>query len=246
MKHPKLTVEERKIFGKKLKTLRREGILPGNVYGKGIKSTAVQVLQKEFDKVYKEVGETGLVDLELKNQTLPVLIHNIATDYKRTFLHADFYKVDLKEKIKAMVPVEAVGEPKAVAEKLGILMQILSEVEVEALPEELPEKIELNVEPLAEVGQQIIVGELKAIDGVQILTDPTQVVVKIDELVSKEAQELAAEEAAKAEEAKAETSEETTAEGAAEGETTEGEAAGEKTTEEAVKTEEKPKEEPTA
>jgi large subunit ribosomal protein L25 len=207
MKHPRLAVEERKILGKKIKGLRKQGILPGNVYGKDIKSTAVQVAAKEFHKVFEEVGETGLVDLELKDKTLPVLIHNVATDYRNNVLHADFYKVDLKEKIKAMVPVETVGEPKAVTEKVGILMQILSEVEVEALPEELPEKIEVNVEPLAQVGEQVMVSDLKAPQGVQILTEPEQVVVKIDDLVSKEAQELAAEEAAKAEEAKAESAE---------------------------------------
>ncbi len=216
MKHPKLKVEERKVLGKKIKALRRDGILPGNVYGKDIKSTAVQLLKKDFDKVYKEVGETGLVDLELKDKTLPVLIHNIAIDYKRNILHADFYKVDLKEKIKAMVPVVTVNEAKAVTEKIGILMQVLNEVEVEALPTELLEKIELNVENLAQIDEQIVVGELKVAENVQILTDPTQVVVKIGELVSKEAQEQAAEEAAKAEEAKAEAKAEEGEEQAAE------------------------------
>ncbi len=215
MKHPKLIVEERKIFGKKIKALRKNDILPGNIYGKDIKSTAVQVAKKDFDKVYKEVGETGLVDLQLKDKILPVLIHNIASDYKRNILHADFYKVDLKEKVKAMIPIVLTGEAKAVTEKIGILMQVLAEVEVEALPEALPENIELNVENLAEINQQLTVSELKTIEGVEVLTDPTQVVVKIAELVSKEAQEQAAEEAAKAEEAKAET---------AEGEAKEGEA----------------------
>lgn len=204
MKHPKLMVEERKILGKKIKTLRRTGILPGNVYGKDIKSTAVQVGLKDFEKIFKEVGETGLVDLELKGKTMPVLIHNIATDYKDNFLHADFYKVDLKEKIKSMVPVVTVGEPKAVAEKIGLLMPLLSEVEVEALPEALPENIEVNVEYLETVDQQVLVKDLRIEEGVQILTDPEQIVVKIGELITKEAQELAAEEAAKAEEAKAE------------------------------------------
>jgi large subunit ribosomal protein L25 len=215
MKHPKLTVEERKILGKKIKALRREGILPGNVYGKDIKSTAVQVAENDFHKIYVEVGETGLVDLELKDKTMPVLIHNVATDFRNKILHVDFYKVDLKAKTKAMVPIETVGEPKAVSEKIGLLMQILSEVEVEALPEELPEKIEVNVEHLATVDEQVIVGQLKVSAGVEILTDPEQVVIKISELVSREAQELAAEEAAKAEEAKTETGEEGATEGAA-------------------------------
>lgn len=209
MKREKLTVEKRKIVGKKVKKLRKEGILPANVYGKDIKSISVQVPQKEFIKVFKEAGETGLVDIHLDSQIIPVLIHHVQKDYLgENYLHADFYKVNLKEKVKTMVPIVIVGEPKAVADKVGLLMQILSEAEVEALPEELPENIEVNVEPLAQVDEQITVGDLKTPAGVTILSDPSQVVVKISELVSKEAEELTAQEAVAAEEAKAEGAEE--------------------------------------
>ena len=212
MKREKLKVEKRKVLGKQVKKLRREGILPGNVYGRDVKSAAVQVPLKDFNAVYKETGETGLVDLELDSKTIPVLIHNLQTDYRNNVLHADFFQVNLKEKVKTMVPLEIVGEPKAVTEKIGLLMNILSEVEVEALPEDLPEHIEVNVEALAAVDQQITVADLKVPAGVTILTDAEQVVSKVGELVSKEAAEQAAEEAAAAEAAAAETG----AEGAAE------------------------------
>ncbi|MCP6770050.1 hypothetical protein NL529_34895, partial [Klebsiella pneumoniae] len=76
--------------------------------------------------------ETGLVDLELDGKIIPVLIQNVQSDYKNNVLHANFYQVNLKEKVKAAIPLEIVGEPKAVSEKLGLLMNILSEVEVEA------------------------------------------------------------------------------------------------------------------
>lgn len=225
MKHVGLKVEKRTVLGKKVKKLRREGIIPGNVYGGDIKSQAVQVNQKDFDKVFKEAGETGLVDLHLDSQVIPILIHNIAADYKNNILHADFFKVNLKEKIKTEVPIEFVGEPKAVIDKIGLLMPIMSVVEVEALPEELPENIQVNVENLALVDDQITVADLKAPAGVTIITDSGQVIVKVGELVSKEAQEQAAEEAAEAEAAAAETAEgETTTEGEkpAEGEITKG------------------------
>lgn len=217
MKRHRLAVEKRKILGKQIKKLRREGILPGNIFGKNIKSTSVQVPLKTFSEVYKEAGSTGLVDLELDGKIIPVLIQDLQSDYKGNVLHANFYQVNLKEKIKSAIPLEIVGEPKAVSEKLGLLINVLSEVEVEALPEDLPENIEVNVEHLAAVDEQITVADLKAPTGVEILTDPAQVVSKIDELVSKEAQELAAEEAAAAEAAKAEA-------GAAEGAPAEGEA----------------------
>lgn len=204
MKHPKVKVEERKVFGKKLKNLRKEGILPGNLYGKDIKSQAIQIPYKEFEKIFKEVGTTGLVDIEVNGKTVPALIHNLQTDYRRTPLHADFFKVNLKEKIKTMIPLSFVGEPVAVAEKQGLLMENIHEVEVEALPDDLPEKIEVNVEGLSQVGDQITAGDLKAPSGVQILTDPNQTVAKIGELVSKATEEEIAEEEAAAEEAKEE------------------------------------------
>ncbi len=206
MQRKKLAVLKRKVLGKKVKKLRRERILPANIYGRDFKSLSVQAPLKDFEKVFKEAGETGLVDLQVDSQTIPVLIHNVQTDYLGNPLHADFYKVNLSEKVKTMVPILIVGEPKAVVDKIGLLMNIMSEVEVEALPEALPEHIEVNVENLALVDEQITVGDIKAPEGVAILTESSQVIIKIGALVSKEAEELVAQEVAAAEEAKAEAS----------------------------------------
>jgi large subunit ribosomal protein L25 len=204
VKRYNLKVEKRTVLGKQVKALRRAGILPCNIYGKDLESTAVQVPEKDFLEVFKEAGETGLVDIELGDKKTPVLIHNMQKNFRGKILHADFFQVNLKEKVKTMVPLEIVGEPKAVLEKIGILMNILSEIEVEALPAELPEKVEVNVEHLANIDDQVTVADLKIPEGVTVLTEAEQVVSKIAELVSKEAQEQAAEEAAAAEEASAE------------------------------------------
>lgn len=205
MKRAKLLVEKRTVLGKQVKKLRREGILPANIYGKDVKSLAVQLPTKDFETVFKEAGETGLVDVAVNGEVKPVLIHNVQIEpLSNQYLHADFYQVNLKEKIKSMVPVIIVGEAKAVIDKVGIVLQPLSEIEVEALPQDLPEKIEVNVEKLANLDEQITVGDLKAPEGVEILTDSAQVVVKIAALISKEAEELAAQEAAAAEAAKTE------------------------------------------
>lgn len=193
MKHPVLTVEKRTIFGKKLKSLRREGTLPGNVYGEGIKSTAVQLPYTDFLALYKEVKNTGMVDLQLDGKTLPVLIHRVDRDHLRdTYLHADFFKVNLKEKIKATIPLVVNGESPAVNDRIGVLMQAISEIEVEALPEALPENIEISIEGLTELGSQITVADLKTPEGATILNDPGQVIVKIDEF-PKEVEEEPAE-----------------------------------------------------
>src|SRR3989304_7599772 len=193
MKRENLKVDKRTVTGKKVKKLRREGILPANIYGKEFKSTSVQLPIKDFLKVFSEVHETGLVDLAYDSQTLPVLIHNVQIDPRtQTPVHADFFKVNLKEKITARVPVVAVGEAKAVLDKVGLLEQPVSELEVEALPTDLPERIEVNVEALAAVDEQILVSDIKVSDGVSVLNEPSQVVFKIVELVTKEMEAQAA------------------------------------------------------
>lgn len=231
-KRPTLKVDKRDIVGKKVKKLRREGILPATIYGKDIKSLSVQVMLKEFEKIHKEVRETGLVDLTLDSEkTHPVLIKNVQLDPKTSLpIHADFYQVNLTEKIRAHVPVEPVGEPKAVVDKIGILEVPLSEIEVEALPTDLPEKIEVDVANLANIDDQITVADVKVSTGVTIVTEPGQILFKIGELVTKEAEELAKAEEAAAAAAAAEAAVaagETPA-AAAEGEEAPAEAAGEK------------------
>lgn len=187
MKRENLKVEPRKVTGKKVKKLRHEGILPASVYGKAMKSISVQLPLKDFIGVYRQVHETGLVDLALNGDVLPVLIHNVQIDPRTQGpVHADFFKVNLKEKITARVPVVATGEAKAVVDKIGLLEQPISELEVEALPTDLPEKIEVNVENLALVDEQIMVSDIKAPEGVTVLTEPSQVIFKIGELVTKE------------------------------------------------------------
>lgn len=208
-KNPTLTAEKRTVLGKEVKKLRREGKLPANVYGKGLESTAIQVDSKVFEDLFKIVGETGLIDLQFDGTSHPVLVKNIQLKYPlKTPLHVDFYQVNLKEKVKTMVPLEIVGEPKAVTENIGILIQQVNEVEVEALPTDLPEKIEVNVEALAAVGDSILVSNLSVPGDVVILNDPEQIITKIEEPVVEEPEP---EEGAEGE----------TAEG--EGETTEGE-----------------------
>lgn len=197
MKHPVLNAAPRTVLGKQVKKLRREGNLPANVYGKGLASTAIQLPLKDFKAVFAEVGETGLIDLMVDGTKHPVLVKNLQLNYRtHDPLHVDFYEVNLKEKVKAMVPLEFIGEPKAVTENVGTLIQPASEVEVEALPESLPEKIEVNIENLAEIDDQITVAEITAPEGVAILTDPGQVVAKIAEIVVEEVPEPEAEEGA--------------------------------------------------
>lgn len=209
----KLQVEKRKVRGRKVKKLRREGILPANVYGKGVKSLAVQVDLKSFLAVFEKEGETNLIELKVKDEekVRPVLIHNIQLDpVSDQPLHADLYQVDLKRKVTTEIPIETVGESLAVKEKSGVLIQPLTEVEVEALPTELPDKFEIDLGQLKEIGEMITVGDLKAPEGVKILTGVGEVLAKV-EPPTKEEEEIkpeAVEGKAPAEEAAEEKKEE--------------------------------------
>jgi len=185
---PVLKVEKRKLLGRKVKSLRKQGILPANVYGRKVKSLAVKGDLKEIEKVFSRAGETGLVDLIVKGEKTPrtVLLHgpqlNPITDQ---LIHLDFRQVDLAQKVTADIPIEVSGESPAVSHGQGILVQLLQEVEVEALPADLPEKLTIDISSLKKVGQGITVAQLiKSSEintkKVTIKTGNDQLVVKIE------------------------------------------------------------------
>lgn len=181
MANPTLRAEGRKVLGRKVKKLRREGILPANVYGAKLKSQAVQVPLADFKKIFGEVGETGLVDLKVNGDTRPVLVHNIQIDpVTDEPVHADFLQVDLKEKVSAQVPIEFVGSSVAEKQGVGIVVHQMSELEVEALPTDLPDHITVDISPLAEVDQAIKVADLN-VDRkkVEVKEDPERIVVNV-------------------------------------------------------------------
>jgi large subunit ribosomal protein L25 len=188
MEKLKLAVEKRTIEGKQVKKLRREGIIPANIFGKELKSKSVQVPEKDLMKVFRKAGETSLVEVNMKEETYPSLIHNLQVDpISDRPLHVDFHKVNLKEKITANVPLKIVGESTIVKSGEGLILQPINEVEVEALPAELPHEIEINVENLNEVGQSLHIKDLKIDKAkVEIKNDPEEVVVTVQSAEMKE------------------------------------------------------------
>lgn len=179
-----LKVSKRTLFGRKVKRLREEGLLPVNVFGKNIKSVSLEANTKDFMKVFEKAGETGLVylDLEDTKDQKPVLITHVQVDPVRSMpLHADLHQVDLKEKVTANVPIKIVGESPTEKQNIGTVVQHTNDIEVEALPTDLPEEFEVNVSELLEVDQAIFVKDLKVDRSkVEIKTDPEAIVVKVE------------------------------------------------------------------
>ncbi len=176
-----LKAEKRQLAGRKVRRLRKEGIVPANLYGKAIESISLQVEEKTLKKVLDQAGETQIIDLSVDGKNHPVLVSNIQIHpVVEKILHVDFRQVNLKEKIEAQVPVELVGE--SPAEKLGnTVVVLIDEVQVEALPADLPEKFEIDATTLIEVDQTILVKDLKVdASKVEIKTDPELIVIKVE------------------------------------------------------------------
>lgn len=190
MTRPQLVAKKREIFGRKVKRLRKEGILPANLYGKKTESMALQVDVKDFCKVYSQVGETGIVDLKIENEkeTRPVLIQNVQKDpVEDSFLHVDLRQVVLTEKISATIPIILVGEAPAEIQKEGILVQEISEIEVEALPTDLPENFQIDVSKLEKVNDAIFVRDIQYDKKkIQLKANEDLIIAKIEPLAKEE------------------------------------------------------------
>jgi large subunit ribosomal protein L25 len=200
-KREKLTAQKRELTGHKVKKLRREGILPANLFGKKIKSQSLQVNLKEFLKVFEKTGETGLIDLVIDDkETRSVLVGNVQIEpVSDQLLHVDFHQVNLEEKVTVAVPIHLVGEAPAVVQDEGVLVQPLAEVEVEALPTDLPDHLEADISSLDKIDAAVRVADLKVPKGVVVKTVQEEVVAIINPKAKEEEVAPAAEEAVVAE-----------------------------------------------
>ncbi len=177
-----LKAEDRKIEGRKVKALRKQNVIPANIFGNKIKSKSIQVSLKDFENLYKEVGETRVINLDFGSEKRPVLVHDVQLNPKTDeVLHIDFHQVDLKEKIEAEVPVELTGESPAEKQSLGTVVQYVNEIKVEALPGDLPEKFVVDVSELSEVDQAVFVKDLKMDRSkVEVKNDAEEIIVKVE------------------------------------------------------------------
>jgi len=194
----KLKAKKRDILGKKVQKLREQGLLPAVVFGKETGSIPVTLDQKEFEKVYEEAGESVLVDVEVTEdgprsagQLHKTLVSEVDTDpVSDKIIHANLHAVSLTEKATATIPLEIVGQSPIVESGQGMLLTLLDEVEVEALPHNLPSKIEVDISELTEIDQRMAIKDLPVDrQKVEIQQDPEDLVVKIEHAEMEEEEE---------------------------------------------------------
>ena len=195
-----LSSKIRKEVGKKVKSLRQQGILPAVLYGHKIKNLNLEVDSKEFEKIYSKAGESSLITLviakgkdeaeaeasslslnvEEKKQKFLVLIYDIQFDpLTEKPIHIDFYRPGLKEEVEVTIHLTFEGESKAVKNLGGTLIKEISEIEVKAKSQNLPHEIKVDIGSLKTFEDNIKISDLKVPEGVKILKGPEEIVVSI-------------------------------------------------------------------
>lgn len=212
MKVVELKASNRNVLGKSVKKLRQNGIIPAHLFGHKVTSTAIQVESGQLNKILAEVGIGHLLTLVIdgSGDKRDVIIKELQKDViSRKPIHVDFYQVSATEKIELDVPINLVGESPAMKMKMGNLIINLKNIKVTCLPRDIPYSIPVDISQLANIGDSVHVENLKLPEGVTVVTDPREMIIKVqplrveEEKVVKEAEakvEEKAEEATKAEE----------------------------------------------
>ncbi len=193
----KLQVEKREGLGKNIaKKLRRQGQIPGVLYGKG-ESTAVKVSRGDFDRVYKMAGTSTIIDLEIEGETFPTLIKEVQEHpFKDQYLHVDFQKVDMNKPVKVIVPIVLTGKENIKLQP-SVLVQQLDEIEIECLPKYIPESAQVDVSNI-DFNTPIYVSDLDVSknENITVLEEPDVLVATLVSAVKVEEEEEVEEEVA--------------------------------------------------
>ncbi len=176
------SVEPRTTLGKRVARLRRQGVLPANIFGRGLESVAVQIDERAVRDLLHSHGLNTLISLEIagENSPRPVVVRDVGRHpVTRVPLHLDFYQVDLERTITGSVPIQIVGESPAVRDLGGLLLVGADSVQIEALPADMPNNVAVSIEGLVELDDEITVGDVDLPDTITVLSDPDQMLARI-------------------------------------------------------------------
>ena len=178
-----LELEPRELMGKKVRRLRREGIIPVHLYGQGVESRALQCEAPKLIKVLSRAGGNTPITITISGEggSQLAFAREIQWDPRRDDLtHVDFLVAEATRPVSAQVPIILIGESLGARNASGTVMQQLRNVDVEALPLEMPAQIEVDLSVLTEAAGVIRAGDLAFAANVNLLTDPDEVVVRIE------------------------------------------------------------------
>jgi len=182
---------KRTVIGKKVGVLRREGKLPGVIYGHNFDSEPILMDAKAATKVLNSATSSSIVTIMLDGVSHAALVREKQRDYIRNqFIHIDFQAVSQTEKIRTKVGVILTGLAPAVKDFNGVVVEGLDAIEVEALPKDLPERFVVDVSNLANIGDSIHVSDIVVPDTVTIIDSLEEMLVLITSPAAEEVEEV--------------------------------------------------------
>lgn len=194
-----LQAQKREVIGKKVKVLRREGLVTGEVYGKKFGNLSIQIDAIALRSALKEAGTTEFITLEVEGEkAVEVLAKEIIRGIDgKSFVNADFIAIDMDSPMKVVVPVKLTGESPLIAAG-GILVAGATAIEVEALPKLIPSKLVVDTSVIADFSEPITVATLALPEGVKAVTNAATTVAAVAETRASRAAKAAAKAAAEA------------------------------------------------
>jgi len=205
-----INAEKRNVVGKQVKALRRQGILPGVIYGRHIEAFPIQMDAHDAALILDKLTASSLITLDVDGEKFSVLMRDRQRDVIfGDLLHVDFLVVSLTEKLRATIELKLVGEAPVADNPEVVVTQVLNDIEIEAFPQDLPEVIEVDISTLETVDDEITVADLDLGENIAILTDPNETIVSVGYVAQEEvAQEAEAVEPEVVEKGKKEAAEE--------------------------------------
>jgi large subunit ribosomal protein L25 len=175
-----LQIEKRTIEGKKVKTLRTQGITPIHLYGSGVESLSMQADFKELISVLNDNGFSIPITLNDGQNDILVFARNVQRHpLTEEILHVDFQVVSKDDEVEIEVPINLSGESPAVKNFGGILIKLLETIKISSKVDKVPESIELDIAVLESLEQSLLVSDIKIPEGVKIITDETFAIARV-------------------------------------------------------------------
>jgi len=175
----KIKVEER--TGKPHLT-RQAGKTPAVVYGNKFENLSIAMDKREFEKLFKKAGTSNLIDMTVGDKKFKTLVHDYQLDpISGVIIHVDFMKINMKQKIHAEIPLKFVGESTAVINLEGSLINPVDSVEIECLPADLPSEFEIDLSVLDDFEKNIKISDIVLPEGVELISDPEEVIAFVQE-----------------------------------------------------------------
>lgn len=189
-----LEAQKRTVKGKQVGALRRQGVLPGIIYGRigkeQIDPITIQLDLHDASKTINKLTGSSLVRLKVEDEVYPVVLRELQKDIiYGTLRHVDFMAVSLTEKLQTAVPIELIGQAPAEINLAAVVVTGISELEIECLPENMPERIEVDATVLVDMDSAIYVRDLDLPDTFDVLSDPDEMIASVTYVTIEEEEE---------------------------------------------------------